>query len=316
MREEELMNIFANFLINQKGYPNDNLLFNPPIANTKGGIRIRLDLIILDENKNYIALVEFKNIIDSYRKNQVKNQVNIYKKYLGNNEIFSFVVYPNGNDDFNILRLNEINEWEVVEKDNFPTFERLKSEKIIVDDIFQELTIEEKKDTEKEQNKLYKKRIQNILFSTSIAFISAIIIYYSSNIFYKNDELIKKEILENEIQLQIKKIERKLKNYKLVDTIYIDKVNNENIIAFDKRLKIIENGLINSPEKVLELNKLNQELVMLNQKISAKNEVNELKYENINNKLEWLFAIVIGLLIGLLSAAIGYIFSLIKVKKE
>lgn len=316
MREEELKKFFEDFLIYQKGYPKSNLLFNPPIANSKNGLRIRLDLIILDDNKNYIALVEFKNTMDSYRKNQVKNLVSTYRRYLGNKEIFSFVIYPNGNDDFNILRLNEINEWEVVERDDFPTFERLKSEKIIVDDIFQELTIEEKNDTQKEQDKLYKKRIQNILISTLIAFISSLIIYYSSNIFYKNDELISKEILENEIQAQIKKIDEKLKNYKSVDTLYIDSVNNENIITFDKRLTIIENGLMNSPEKVLELNKLNQELAILNQKINTKNEVSELKFENINNKLEWLFAIVIGLLIGLLSSAIGYIFSLFKAKKE
>jgi|LakMenEpi03Aug12_release.lakeMendotaPanAssembly.Ray.scaffolds.fasta_scaffold344306_2 hypothetical protein len=315
MNEIELFKLFEDFLINQKGYPKNNLLFNPPIANKSGGIRIRLDLIVLDDKNNYLALFEFKNNIDSFRKNQVKNQINAYKKYLGNNEIFCFLIYPNGEHDFNILRLNEINEWEIIEKDSFPTFERLKSENVIINDIFQEITNEEEFTKEKEIEKLYKKRIQNILFSSLIALISSLIIYYSSNIFYQNDDIIKEKQLKNEIQLQLKKLKLKIEDYK-VDTIYIDKVNNENIITFDKRLKIIENGLINSPEKVLELNKLNQEIANLNQKIISKNEVTELKFENLNNKLEWLFALVIGLLIGLLTSAIGYIFSIIKLKKE
>jgi hypothetical protein len=143
MNEIELFKLFEDFLINQKGYPKNNLLFNPPIANKSGGIRIRLDLIVLDDKNNYLALFEFKNNIDSFRKNQVKNQINAYKKYLGNNEIFCFLIYPNGEHDFNILRLNEINEWEIIEKDSFPTFERLKSENVIINDIFQEITNEE-----------------------------------------------------------------------------------------------------------------------------------------------------------------------------
>lgn len=315
MNEIELFNLFEDFLINQKGYPKNNLVFNPPIANKKGGIRIHLDLIVLDDKNNYLALFEFKNNIDSFRKNQVKNQINTFKKYLGNNEIFCFLVYLNGEDDFNILRLNEINEWEIIEKDSFPTFERLKSENIIINDIFQEIISEEQITNENEQDKLYKKRIQSVLVSTLIALISSLMIYYSSNIFYKNDDTIKEQLLKTEIQSQLKKLKLKINDYK-IDTIYIDKVNNENITTFDRRLKIIENGLINSPEKILELNKLNQEIVNLNQKIIAKNEVTELKFENLNNKLEWLFALVIGLLIGLLTSAIGYIFSIIKLKKE
>ena len=315
MNEIEQFKLFEDFLTSQKGYPKNNLLFNPPIANKKGGIRIHLDLIVLDDENKHLALFEFKNNIDSFIKNQVKNQINIFKKYLGNNEIFCFLVYPNGADDLNILRLNEINEWEIIEKDSFPTFERLKSENIIINDIFQEIISEEKITNKNEQDKLYKKRIQSLLVSTLIALISSLIIYYSSNIFYKNDDTIKEQLLKTEIQSQLKKLKLKITDYK-IDTIYIDKVNNENITTFDKRLKIIENGLINSPEKILELNKLNQEIVNLNQKIIAKNEVTELKFENLNNKLEWLFAIVIGLLIGLLTSAIGYIFSIIKLKKE
>jgi hypothetical protein len=34
---------------------------------------------------------------------------------------FLLFVYPNGNYDSNILRLNEINEWEIIEKRLFPT---------------------------------------------------------------------------------------------------------------------------------------------------------------------------------------------------
>lgn len=168
MKETEIYNLFENFLINQKGYPKNNLLFNPPIVNKNYGIRIHLDLIVLDDNNNYLALFEFKNNIDSFSKNQVKNQINTFTKYLGNNKIFCFLIYSNGEDDFNILRLNEINEWE-----------------IIINDIFQEISIEEQINNKKEHNKLYKKRIQNILFSTLITLISSLMIYYSSIFFIK-----------------------------------------------------------------------------------------------------------------------------------
>ena len=153
------------------------------------------------------------------------------------------------------------------------------------------------------------------LFFIIIALVSSVIIYYSNNYFNKNDEILKDEVLKKEIQNQIKKLNLQITELK-VDTIYIDKINNENTTSLDKRLKVIENGLINSPEKILELNKLSQEIGNLNQKINAKNEVTELRFENLNNKLEWLFALVIGLLIGLLTTAIGYIFSIIKLKKE
>ncbi|WP_165734381.1 hypothetical protein [Polaribacter sp. 20A6] len=311
MNKQELTNKFYEFLEKEKNYPSKSLLRQSPAFEIDGQ-RIQPDLLILDTRiGEYIGLIEFKENINPNVKKLFRNRIEKYIKALKNESLPYYLVFPLDSNDFQILTIGDENEWISITKKEFPEFETLSAkkkieEKEIEKELEKEIVIElEKKKKNKEKFSLW------TLTSLTVGILTAIFSFYTSTSldYLGNDNLlIEKTRLEIEVlKGKISKLDS-LKNRTLTyrDTIYV-RDSSATFIDVEKRLSIIENGLLSNPKKTLEIENIYDEIDLIRQKIENQNEIITLKNENLKTKIDLLNALVLGMILALFGSVIGFV---------
>ena len=304
MTEQELSIKFCSFLENEKKYPSNSLLQQTSFW-TENRQRIQIDLLLLDTRiGEYIGLIEFKDTINPDKKKRTKLQIEKYLEILKIKSLPYYLVFPLDEENFQILVIGDDDDWKSISLEEFPEFETLSAKKKIED---KESTKELEEIIEKEIEYKKKNKAQSSLWALTsiiVGILGAILSFYLSNnfnksgseILFSNNEIIK-------LKEQINNISTKTaKN----DTLFI-KDSSFVATGFNRRLKVIENGLLNNPEKTLEIRDIYKQIEIVNQKIEYQNKLIELRNENLLTRIEWLNALVIGIILALFGSAIGYV---------
>lgn len=311
MEENKLAESFYKFLEEEKGFPRTSLLKQTPTYSVSGR-RVEIDLLLLDVRiGNYIGQVEFKSQINPQIKQNVKIQTELYAKVLKSEGIPTYLVYPIDEEKFQILVYGE-DDWISISKDEFPEFETLSAKKKIEEKI-ESKQIEKKNLENIEIKRDYKKRTSLwTLTSLIIGFLTSILAFYIST---SNRKEIDKPTLVNatilikidSLETQINKL-KKANNTTVIDTLFIVD-STKTFLGIDQRLKNLENGILDNAEKTLALKNNNQKIELLKQELINQEKLIELKNENLSNRIELLNAIVIGMVLSLFAAAIGFVIS-------
>ncbi|WP_298884649.1 hypothetical protein [uncultured Polaribacter sp.] len=318
MNEQQLSEKFLKFLEEEKGYPKNSLLSQAP-AYSIGAKRIQADLLLLDTRiGNYIGIIEFKNNINPNIKKNARHQIEQYLKVIKSESLPSYLVFPLDDNDFQILVYGD-EDWISIKKDEFPEFETLSAKK----------KIEEKTEAKEAKERTYKnieikREIKTrtslwTLTSLILGLVTAIVTFYISIDKSKNEKTLSGIVVFSELE----KLENRIKELELKQQKPITSIDSIRVIdssstykGVDNRLKIIENGIIDSPEKTLAYNKVQQKIELLREQIINQEKLIALRNENLINRIEWLNAIVIGMVIALFGAAIGFVISNYNEKKN
>ncbi|MBI0400590.1 hypothetical protein [Cyclobacterium marinum] len=318
MNEQQLSEKFLKFLEEEKGYPKNSLLSQAP-AYSIGAKRIQADLLLLDTRiGNYIGIIEFKNNINPNIKKNARHQIEQYLKVIKSESLPSYLVFPLDENDFQILVYGD-EDWISIKKDEFPEFETLSAKK----------KIEEKTEAKEAKERTYKnieikREIKTrtslwTLTSLILGLVTAIVTFYISIDKSKNEKTLSGIVVLSELE----KLENRIKELELKQQKPITSIDSIRVIdssstykGVDNRLKIIENGIIDSPEKTLAYNKVQQKIELLREQIINQEKLIALRNENLINRIEWLNAIVIGMVIALFGAAIGFVISNYNEKKN
>ena len=311
MEENKLAESFYRFLEEEKGFPKTSLLKQTP-AYSINGRRVEIDLLLLDIRiGNYIGQVEFKSQINPQIKQNVKVQTELYAKTLKSEGIPSYLVYPIDEGKFQILVYGE-NDWISISKDEFPEFETLSAKKKIEEKI-ESKQIEEKNLENIERKRDYKKRTSLwTLTSLIVGVLTSILAFYIST---SNRKEIDKPTLFNakflmqidSLETQINKL-KKTNNTTVMDTLFVVD-SSKTFVGINQRLKNLENGILDNAEKTLALKNTNQQIELLKQELFNQEKLIDIRNENLSNRIEFLNAIVIGMVLSLFAAAIGFVIS-------
>tara|TARA_R110002073_G_scaffold335623_2_gene528143 strand:+ start:17 stop:991 length:975 start_codon:yes stop_codon:yes gene_type:complete len=311
MEENKLAESFYKFLEEEKGFPKTSLLKQTP-AHSISGRRVEIDLLLLDIRiGNYIGQVEFKSEINPQIKQNVKVQTELYAKVLKSEGIPTYLVYPIDEEKFQILVYGE-DDWISISKDEFPEFETLSAKKKIEEKI-ESKQIEEKNLENIERKRDYKKRTSLwTLTSLIVGVLTSILAFYIST--SNRKEIDKPTLVNAMILMQIDSLETQINKLKtannttVIDTLFVVD-STKTFVGINQRLKNLENGILDNAEKTLALKNTNQQIELLKQELINQEKLIELRNENLSNRIELLNAIVIGMVLSLFAAAIGFVIS-------
>lgn len=311
MIERELENIFIEFLLN-RGYKKDNLLSEFSIRTENERTVFRPDLIVLDTvNNEYIGLIEFKNRFDRSIEETTIGQFYQIFGYLGTTNIPAYLVIPIEEKDFQIFELRRDNSFQPIAKEDFPNFETLSAKKI-TDDKLKQRELLKKKVKELEDKKRRSRlsayfTVLSLIVGISTSFIA---IFFQQKSFNRqpNQQLICCDSLEVKNQKLVDKINllesqviaiEKTKNK--TDTIYY----NSNVVQLEKRVKTIETGISDNPERTLSILQIRQEIDILKKADDFAKELTQSKIDALQNEIEVQNAWVLGVLVTILGIVLS-----------
>lgn len=301
MTEHNLSQLFADFLLS-KGYPKDSLLFETAIKSKEGEI-LRADLLIIDLiHKQYLSIIEFKIRDEVISRRHGINTLKRYQHLTDSKFVPAFLVVPKNDNDFKIFQLinNELSE---VSKSDYPTYNTI-SGKAIIDDI-----LEDKVYNENIQKEVKLKKQTTV--SNVIIFLVSIIAGFISILFTLNDNNISStnntsccDSLTMKFELMNQKISHLTKKIDSINTNYsFDTIVSVNHI--DSRLKALEDNLINSPDKILTLTSIKNELILLRNDDQTIKEVTDVKIKTVDEKINTTNTWIIGVSVTIFTIAIG-----------
>lgn len=96
--------------------------------------------------------------------------------------------------------------------------------------------------------------------------------------------------------------------------IYVD--SSKTYKGLDKRIGVLEKALLTSPEKTLEIYSLKNDIISLQNDIKHIEELEVIRVDSLNTRLDLLNSWILGLLITILSITIGLFLNWIKKKNE
>jgi hypothetical protein len=311
MIERELENIFIEFLLN-RGYKKDNLLSEFSIRTENERTVFRPDLIVLDTvNNEYIGLIEFKNRFNRSIEETTIGQFYQIFGYLGTTNIPAYLVIPIEEKDFQIFELRRDNSFQPIAKEDFPNFETLSAKKI-TDDKLKQRELLKKKVKELEDKKRRSRlsayfTVLSLIVGISTSFIA---IFFQQKSFNRqpNQQLICCDSLEVKNQKLVDKINllesqviaiEKTKNK--TDTIYY----NSNVVQLEKRVKTIETGISDNPERTLSILQIRQEIDILKKADDFAKELTQSKIDALQNEIEVQNAWVLGVLVTILGIVLS-----------
>jgi len=317
MDEKQLSDLFYKFLEEKKGFPKNSLLKQAP-GYIVGGTRVQADLLILDTRiGDYIGIVEFKPQINPQVKRMVKNHSDLYLRAIKSETIPIYLVFPTDDNSFQILVYGD-EDWLSITQDEFPEFETLSAKKKIEEKkIAQEIEVENLKNFElKLENS---RRTSLWTLASLVAGLSTAILTFYLTIGEERKKSEFSEDLLGELEIVKMKIgefeDIKPLRSSVVDTVLIlDSTNT--YLGLEKRVSVIENGILNSPEKILVFKDLTNKVELLSEQIKNQEKLIQLRNENLVGRIEWLNAIVLGMVIALFGAAIGFVLTNYASRKE
>ncbi len=312
MEERQLEILFTQYLLT-KGYPQGSLLSQVALR-TAGDGTFRPDLVILDiDNKEYIGIVEFKNKVDERIKVNTLGQFYKYFSLLGTQAIPAYLVFPISEDDFQILSLTKDNTFEPISKEDFPVFETLSAKRLTEEKIRQR-EVEGKTLIELEQKKRRAKQSAYLTILSLILGVSAslIAVFFQQTGFDKSSKPIiyccdTLEIKFQKLNQTVVALEKNLnlvsKSNDKIDTVYI----SSNLALLERRIRVIESGISENPEKSLSILQIRQEIELLKKADDYSKELTQSKLDALKNEMEVQNAWMLGVLI----AIFGTILSLV-----
>lgn len=318
MEERQLEILFRKFLLT-RGYPQGSLL-SQVVLNTTGEVTFRPDLVILDvDNKEYIGIIEFKNKVDERIKVNTLGQFYKYFGLLGTQAIPAYLVFSISDNDFQILSLTKDNTFEPIYKDDFPIFKTLSAKRLTEEKIKQR-EVEEKTLIELEQKKGRAKQSAYLTLLSLILGISVslIAIFIQQKGFYKTssqnvhccDSL---ETKHQKLQQSMLSIEKKINLISKINSKIGKESMNQNLKLLENRLKIIENGISETPEKFLSIIKIKQEIELLKKADDNSKELTQSKLDALKNQIEvqnaWMLGVLIAIFGSILSLVIPNLFA-------
>jgi len=322
MLERELENLFIEFLLS-RGYSRDNLLSQFAIRTENEKTLFRPDLIIIDTvNNEYIGLVEFKNRIDRRIEEMTLGQFYKYFGYLGTQNIPAYLVIPIDEKDFQIFELTKDNSFQPISKDDFPNFETLSAKRITEEKIKQRELLQ-KKIAELEDKKRRTKQSSYFTLLSLILGISAslIAVFFQQKGFDKplNQPILCCDSLENQyknLQDKVVVLESQLNNIaksnNKTDTVFI----SSNVISLEKRIKIIETGISENPEKTLSILQVRQEIELLKKADDYSKELTQSKLDAIQKEMEVQNAWMLGVLIAIFGTILSLVIPNLLVRRN
>ena len=199
-----------------------------------------------------------------------------------------------------------------VSKDEFPNFQTLISKRKADEKADLESIIEE----EKKENINKKNVLTTTLATAIVSLIIAMLLTQSLDIFNFDNTKTKKEndIVNSNIYKELEKLKLQLSIIdSKKDTITKTDIEIEQI---KKRLINIEKLITQDPKNILELQKIDNHFERLNQIIDREKELNNLKVEKLEDKMNTYSNIIFSLLVTIIGAILGYLFSNFKPKKN
>ncbi|MFT6947711.1 MAG: hypothetical protein ACJARP_002139 [Vicingaceae bacterium] len=312
MNEAQLRQQFIQFLHEKKGYPSDSILVEAPIIRHKNLGTLRADLLIVDTRiGEYIALIEFKSPLrHPNAKKSARMQILNYLKFLKAPTLPAYLVTPpiEGETGFNIMVASEGTDWKSISGDQFPEFETLSSKKIIEEG--KKIEEEEKiiEETVESRRRLKYIRALVPIFGVTLGLTAAI---YSSFLITNGEgitvdncdcEVIIAEIDSLKTQMNVLKTVNKSSSHS--DTTYVvDSTNTYN--GLSNRIKTIEDGISETPERALATLNLSKEIEKLDERIlHSRALVNQMK-EDQKDRIALNRSFIIGIIITIVTIAIG-----------
>lgn len=304
MEERQIEIIFKKYLLS-KGYPQGSLLSEVALRTTREGT-FRPDLVILDiANKEYIGIVEFKNRVDEKVKINTLGQFYKYFSLLGTQAIPAYLVFPISEDDFQILVLNKDNTFDPISKDDFPIFETLSAKKL-TEEKMKQREVEERTLIELEQKKRRAKQSAYLTLLSLILGISASLIAvfiqqkgFDKTLNTNNTCCDSTSIKYQTLQQTVNSLEKKLNSVSKVtvetDTVFI----HSDLTELERRLKIIEKGISENPEKALSILQIRQDIELLKKADDHSKELTQAKLDALKNEMEVQNAWMLGVLIAI-----------------
>lgn len=311
MEEKQLEIIFREFLL-QIGYPPESLL-SQVVLRTRGEGVFRPDLMILDiRNNEYIGLIEFKSRFDVRTELNTLGQFYKYFSLVGQ-AIPAYLVFPISEDDFQILALTKQNDFEPISKEDFPAFETL-SAKRLTEEKMKQREVEEKTllEFEKKKRKARQSAYLSILSLLLGVTASITAVFFQQKDFYRPEgtSILCCDSIQTrytELERKILNLERKINtspdNKSITDTIYI----NSNTKGLDKRLKIIEKGISDNPERTLSFLQIKQEIDLLKKTDDFSQQIMQAKLDSLNDKMEIQNAWMLGVLIAIFGTILSIV---------
>lgn len=312
MIERELERLFIEFLFN-KGYNKENLLSQFAIRDESERAIFRPDLVIIDTiDKEYIGLIEFKNRIDRRIEEQTIGQFYKYFGYLGTKNITAYLVTPIENNDFQIFELTTDNSFQPISKDDFPNFKTLSAKRITDEKIKQrEIELKKLKELKEKERRARQSAIFSIL-SLVVGVVASL-----TAIFFQQKGIIKPkqkvEICCDSLESKILDINQKILNLekkflsltdtvKSKDTIFIA----ANFSSIEKRIKIIEDGISENPEKTLSILQIRNEIELLKRNDEHIKEITQTRFDAIQNEFNTQNAWMLGVVIAIFGSILAY----------
>jgi hypothetical protein len=313
MEEKQLEILFKNFLLS-KGFSNSNFLSQMALRTSDNGV-FRPDLVILDiKNKEYIAIIEFKNKISEHIKINTLGQIYKYFSLLGTDSIPAFLVFPISENDFQILILTTENNFEPITKEEFPLLETLSAQRITETKIknreVEENTLSELKEKKKRSKQSAYFSLVSLILGITASIVAVFVQQKSFTTESKTpinfccDSINHKYDIVNEKLLLIESFHKdSLLKRNRIDTILI----SSNLNKVEQRLSLIEKGISNNPEKTLSILDLRKEIALLQKSDENSKELTQSKIDSLKSQMEVQNAWMLGVLI----AIFGTILSLV-----
>lgn len=312
MEEKQLEILFKKFLID-KGYPNGSLLSEVKLRTSGDGV-FYPDLVILDIiNKDYIGLVEFKTKIDQRVQVNVLGQFYKYFSLLGTQVIPAYLVFSISDKDFQILTLTKENTFEPITKEDFPSFEtlsakRLTEEKLKQREIEEKTLIEIKRKKNKSRQSAYFSIMSLIVGVTT----SLIAIYIQQKGFNKPTDQVVNVNCCDSLDKKYENIENKIRNMENQQRIILNSPNKKgtiyiNLNSLEKRVKVIEEGISNNPEKTLSILQIRQEIEFLKKEDNYSKELTQTKLDAIKAEIAVQNAWVLGILVTIIGTILSFV---------
>ncbi len=310
MTEKDVEQQFCQFLIGSKKFPTTSLLRQAPSYAFGNGGTLRVDLLLLDVKiGEYIGVVEFKDGISPPVKASAARLLQRYREIIKSPDLPSYLVHPYDEKDFQIQVFSE-GVWLAITKDEFPEFETLSAkkkieEKVIEKEVQERLVVESR-------NKVERTKSFSLLTLASliVGVLTTVLVFNQSVHFGEGADTRRFEMQVSRLNVMEDSLSVLLQKQRhpssVVDTLHIvDSSGTFHIL--EKRLAIIEKGLVDEPDEVLAIANVNSDLKVLREEVHGQEKLLSARYENLLTRIEWLNALVIGMVVSLFAAAIGFV---------
>jgi hypothetical protein len=310
MNEEQIRQSFIQFLKEEKGYPSDSILVEVPIIDNNAIGRYRADLLLLDTRiGEYIGLIEFKNQINTNSKTSARRQISIYLSLLRSPSLPAYLITPSdGQQRFNILIATEDEDWTNISVDQFPEFETLSAKKFIEEKEQAKFQDELKKELILRRRRVSYMQSLVVLITIIASILTVITTFNNGDLEFGNQdcdcEQIEGKLVSLKMRMDSIKIQTNISTH--IDSIYIVDSTNS-YCGINKRISIIENGISSNPEKTLSLVNMENEIRSLENIMEQIKEINIVRIESLITRIEWLNALVSGIIFAIFGASAGFL---------